>query len=84
MAQPARHYGSDANPPHHRTEHVGTRPSSVLPREGFISLPSTVHKGILWRCRKGKAGLQGHLHPGWHSAPRLLAISSKRTIPHKS
>jgi hypothetical protein len=48
MARQVHHYGSDADPPHHRTEHAGTGPSMVLPREYFKSLLGTTHKGGLW------------------------------------
>jgi hypothetical protein len=75
VARQAHYCGSDVDPPDHRTEHAGTRPSTVLPREDFRSLPGTTHKGGLWRCRKGKVRLQGSLHPGWHSAPSLSTYS---------
>jgi hypothetical protein len=77
MAQQTCHCGSSTDPPHHRTEHAGTRPSTVLPGEEFRSLPGTMHKGRLWRCIKGKVRLQGSLHPRWHNVPSLLAYSWK-------
>jgi hypothetical protein len=48
MAQQVHHCGFDVDPPHHKTEHAGTGPSIVLPREEFRSLPRTMHKGRLW------------------------------------
>jgi hypothetical protein len=67
----------DVDPPHHRTEHAGIGPSTVLPKEDFRLLPGTMHKGGFWRCRKGKERLQGSLHLGWSRATRLSAYSWK-------
>jgi hypothetical protein len=44
MARQEDYYGSGVDPPDHRIEHAGTRPSVVLPREGLGPLPGTVHK----------------------------------------
>jgi hypothetical protein len=75
MARQAHYFGSNADPLDHRTKHVGIRPSVVLPREDFRSLPGTVHKGGLWRCRKWKVILQGRLHPGWCGVPIFSSYS---------
>jgi hypothetical protein len=69
MARQVHQCRSSADLPHHRTEHAGTEPSTILPREDFRSLPGTMHKGGSWRCKKRKVRLQGILHPGCHSVP---------------
>jgi hypothetical protein len=39
--------------------------------------PSAGNKGHLWQCGEREAGLQGSLHPKWHSAPSLSVDSRK-------
>jgi hypothetical protein len=69
VAQKAHDCGFGADPFDQRTEHPGTRPSVVLPREDVRSFPITTHQGGLWRCREGEVRLQGSIHLGWCSAP---------------
>jgi hypothetical protein len=75
VARQAHYYGSSTDPLDYRTKHAGIIPLVVIPRENFISIPGTMHKGGLWRGRKGKVRLQGSLHLGWHSTPCLPTYS---------
>jgi hypothetical protein len=75
MARQECHYGSGVDPPHHRTQYVGTRPLAVLLGEDFRPLPGSADKGRLWRCRKGKVRLQYSLHLGWCNAPTLSSYN---------
>jgi hypothetical protein len=75
MARQADYCGSNADPLNYRIEHARTRPSVVLPREGFRQLPGTMHKGGIRRSRKGKERLQGSLYLGWRSQPLFPAHS---------
>jgi hypothetical protein len=56
MDRHARHYGSGVDAPHHRTEHAGTRPSLVLPREDFNRSLAQNIKNNYGDVEKGKRG----------------------------
>jgi hypothetical protein len=72
VAGQTHHRRSGVDPSDHQIKHARTEPTRILCREGCRSCPGIENQIHLWRSGKREAGLQGSLHPEWHSAPSLL------------